>query len=255
MNPLPLRAILFDHDGTLVDSEPVHFALWNTVLAKYRVHITEQHYKARHAGLPTRANAEDLAARFRLPVASAALAAEKNAATVAYLAHHAFPLMPGVVEAIGEFSALGLKLAVVTGANANGIRATLRAHALESRFCLTVSGDDVRHSKPAPDCYLFALERLGLRADECIAIEDTEHGLQAAAQAGIECIAAPTEMSRHHDFSRAAAVVKDMTAATATSGTLSFAARTRQGACPGGCRGLAGWPPALDSCQVAVKPS
>ena len=93
------------------------------------------------------------------------------------------------------------------------MQATLRAHALEPLFSLTVSGDDVRNSKPAPDCYLLALDRLGLRAGECMAIEDTEHGLRAAAQAGIECIAVPTGMSRHHDSSRAATVVDDMAAA------------------------------------------
>lgn len=210
---MPLRAILFDHDGTLVDSEPTHFALWNVVLARYGFELSEQHYKAYYAGVPTRANAEDIVLRFGIPADPAALAAEKNAATADYLASNAFPLMPGVRETIAEFSALGLKLAVVTGANARGVQATLRAHALEPLFSLTVSGDDVRNSKPAPDCYLLALDRLGLRAGECMAIEDTEHGLRAAAQAGIECIAVPTGMSRHHDSSRAATVVDDMAAA------------------------------------------
>ena len=212
---MPLRAILFDHDGTLVDSEPTHFTLWNTVLARYRFELSEQDYKAYYAGVPTSANAADIVLRFGIPADPAALAAEKNAATADYLAQNAFPLMPGVKEALAEFSARGLKLAVVTGANARGVQATLRAHALEPLFSLTVSGDDVRNSKPAPDCYLLALARLGLRPGECMAIEDTEHGLQAAAQAGIECIAVPTGMSRHHDFSRAATVVDGMAAAAA----------------------------------------
>ncbi|MDR3220784.1 MAG: HAD family phosphatase [Candidatus Accumulibacter sp.] len=213
--PAPLRAILLDHDGTLVDSEPIHFRLWNTVLKKYRISLSERHYQAHHAGMPARANAEDIVARFGLPVDPAALTAEKNAATLGFLARNAFPLMPGVRDALVQFSALGLKLAVVTAANANGVRATLRAHALEPFFSLAVSSDDIANSKPAPDCYLFALDRLGLNAAECMAIEDTEHGVQAAAQAGIECIAVPTEMSRHHDFSGAALRVNDMAAAVA----------------------------------------
>jgi HAD superfamily hydrolase (TIGR01509 family) len=214
-SPPPLRAVFFDHDGTLVDSEPIHFALWNTILEKYRVRLTEEHYRAHLAGMPVRANAESIVARYGLAVDPLALMAEKNAVTLGYLSHNAFPLMPGARDAIGAFLALGLKLAVVTATGADRIRATLRAHALKPFFSLAVSSDDVANSKPAPDCYLFALDRLGLRAGECIAIEDTGHGLRAASRAGVECVAVPTEMSRHHDFSRAAKVADDLAGAAA----------------------------------------
>jgi HAD superfamily hydrolase (TIGR01509 family) len=225
---MPLRAVFFDHDGTLVDSEPNHFALWNTILEKYRTRLTERHYRAHHAGLPVRANAEYIVARFGLPVDPSALMAEKNAVTRAYLARNAFPLMPGARNAIDDLAALGLKLAVVTATNADRIQATLRAHALESFFSLAVSSDDVARGKPAPDCYLLALDRLGLRAGECIAIEDTEAGLQAALQAGIACIAVPTEMSRRHDFSQAAMIADDLTAAVVHIRSVSL--RRRNGA-------------------------
>jgi len=121
--------------------------------------------------------------------------------------------MPGVAQTISSFHGLGLKLGVVTGASANGVRVTLRANEFEPLFSLTVSGDDVLKSKPEPDCYLLALERLSLKPEDCIAIEDTEHGLRAAAMAGIRCLAIPTEMSRHHDFSLASAVLPNMNAA------------------------------------------
>jgi len=71
----------------------------------------------------------------------------------------------------------------------------------------------VLKSKPEPDCYLLALERLSLKPEDCVAIEDTEHGLRAAAMAGIKCLVIPTEMSRHHDFSLASAVLPNMNAA------------------------------------------
>jgi len=100
-----------------------------------------------------------------------------------------------------------LKLGVVTGANAQGVRATLEAHGLAHRFCISISGDDVVNSKPAPDCYLLAARRLGLDPGECLAIEDTEHGLRAALGAGMPCLALPTAMSQHHDFSGALAVL------------------------------------------------
>lgn len=207
---MPLRAVLLDHDGTLVDSEPIHYLVWKDVLARHGFALTEQQYRAHYAGVPTLANALDLVRRFGIAEDPVALAEAKNAATRDHLARSPFPLLPGVREAIEAFAGLGLALAVVTGASAFGVNSTLRAHGLASRFSAVVSGDDVRLSKPAPDCYLQALDRLGVRADECVAIEDTEPGVAAATAAGIRCLAVPTAMSRHHDFSRAAAVLDGM---------------------------------------------
>ena len=76
-----------------------------------------------------------------------------------------------------------------------------------------VSGDQVENGKPAPDGYLLAAERLGMNPAECVAVEDTEAGVTSAADAGVVCIAVPSEMSRTHDFGRADAVVDDLTQA------------------------------------------
>jgi HAD superfamily hydrolase (TIGR01509 family) len=212
---MPLRAIFFDHDGTLVDSEPVHFRMWATVLARYGVTLSEQQYVAHYAGVPTPASAFDLVRRFKLDESPAVLADAKHAATNEFLLKSAFPLMNGVLAAIAEFRRAGLELAVVTGASGNGVHATLRANDLQHHFATVVSGDDVRASKPAPDCYVLALERLGLHGADCLAIEDTQHGLQAAYGAGIRCLALPTPMSRHHNFDCAEAVLDGMPQAVA----------------------------------------
>ncbi|WP_100640327.1 HAD family hydrolase [Marinobacter salexigens] len=210
---MSIQAVLFDHDGTLVNSEPVHLELWNTVLKTYGIQLTEQQYKDLYAGVPTPANAVDLVNRFGIPTDAVALAKAKNLQTAKFLEQQSFPLMPGVTQTVSSLHQLGLKLGVVTGASANGVRATLGTNQLESLFSLTVSGDDVLKSKPEPDCYLLALERLSLEPEDCVAIEDTEHGLRAAALAGIECLVIPTEMTRNHDFSLASAVLPNMNAA------------------------------------------
>jgi len=73
-----------------------------------------------------------------------------------------------------------------------------------------VSADDVVHSKPAPDCYLLALQRMGVAAHQAVAFEDTEHGVAAAIAAGLACVAIPTEMSAGHDFSAATVILPSM---------------------------------------------
>ena len=207
-----ISAVLFDHDGTLVDSEPTHFQIWQKVLAPYGVALSEKQYKDYYAGVPTAANAVDMVSRFAINEVPATLADAKNSATRTFLSRSAFSLMPGVKEVLSLLRSEGLRLAIVTGAGRNGVEATLRAHSLHDFFETVVSGDDVRQSKPAPDCYLLAIERLGLSPSECIAIEDTEHGVNAATSAGITCLAVPTAMSEHHSFAKAAAVLSGLSA-------------------------------------------
>jgi len=204
------HAVLFDHDGTLVESEGQHFALWNQVLAPYGFALTLAQYKDFYAGVPTDANAVDLVERFGVKESPEVLARLKNESAQAYLQTAAFPLMPGVRTSIGQLQAAQLRLGVVTGARAYAIAATLRSHALAPAFETVVSADDVVHSKPAPDCYLLALQRMGLLAKDVVAFEDTEHGVAAAIAAGLACVASPTEMSAGHDFSAATVTLPSM---------------------------------------------
>lgn len=198
-----LKAVLFDHDGTLVDSEGVHWQLWQEVLKQYAIDLSESEYKTRYAGVPTPANAIDLVARHALDISPAALSQQKIEATRIHLSRQAYPLMPHALETIRFFREQGAALAVVTGAGREAINATLHAHGLVDSFSVVVTGDDVRNNKPAPDCYLLALERLGIKAKEAIALEDTEHGVRAAAAAGIHCCGVKNAFSETHDFSQA----------------------------------------------------
>ena len=207
---MPIKAIFFDHDGTLVDSEPSHYQLWRDVLAAHGVALSEALYRDCYAGIPTADNAVDLVARFAINASPAALADAKNLATRRFLAQHTFPLMPGVRDVVPRFHLAGWRLAIVTGAASDGVQSTLRQHFLTGFFETVVSGDDVENSKPAPDCYLLAAQRLSLLPSECIAIEDTEHGVNSAAAAGVACLAVPNDMSRQHDFSQATGVFKDL---------------------------------------------
>jgi HAD superfamily hydrolase (TIGR01509 family) len=207
-------ALLLDHDGTLVDSESAHHLLWNEVLRPYGVSITAQEYERDYAGLPALDNGAQSVARFGIPATAQDLAQAKFAATRAYLNDRAFPLMPGVVQALAGWRER-FRLGVVTGARSFAVQNTLRKHGLAAGFECVVSADDVERTKPDPACYRLALERMGLQPKNVLAIEDTAHGVEAATGAGIRCIAIPTHLSARHDFSKACTVVKDMAAAAA----------------------------------------
>jgi HAD superfamily hydrolase (TIGR01509 family) len=140
---------------------------------------------------------------FDLNVDAHALALEKIAATDRYQNRCAFPLMPGVRAILDWCRAQRLRAAVVTGANRISLEATFAAHQLKDYFESSVCFEDVRHSKPAADSYLQALNLLGLEAHHCIALEDTQTGVRSAVAAGIEVIAIRNAWTQTQDFSQA----------------------------------------------------
>ncbi len=185
---MKIKAILFDHDGTLVDSEQAHFEMWRDVLHKYKVELSHEEYTSQYAGIPTTTNAASIIATHSLSIKSSELVSAKAAATNQYLSAHAFPLMDGALDSVRYFHEQGFKVGIVTGAGKEGVDVTMENYGLHEYVSLIVSGDDVADSKPAPDCYLLAAEILGLSPSECLAFEDTYSGSIAAISANMKCI-------------------------------------------------------------------
>jgi HAD superfamily hydrolase (TIGR01509 family) len=118
---------------------------------------------------------------------------------------------PGVQRLVREAHAAGTRLGIATTAAAAGVDALLaRDPALRDAFDIIAAGDVVPRKKPAPDIYVYALERLGVSVGQCIAIEDAEIGLRAARAAGITTLVTVSEYTRGQDFTGAAAVLRDL---------------------------------------------
>jgi HAD superfamily hydrolase (TIGR01509 family) len=200
------KAAFFDHDGTLVDSEIVHMAIWQEVLARYNAILSNDFYANECAGVPTSQTAIVFVEKFRLSLTPAELIKIKREAEAIQLAKRPYPLMPHVREIVSLFAEQKKILAVVTGAPTHAAQHSLNAHELNTYIPRIFSGQDTLRNKPAPDCYLQAMEQLGLEPHECIAFEDTEHGVRAAADANITCFAIPHALSKGQDFKRATAV-------------------------------------------------
>lgn len=206
----PLRAILFDHDGTLINSEAVHFKLWQETLAPFGVELTDSYYNEVMAGVPTSQNGVDVVRDFSLTVEPAELANTKTRLTEEHLHKAPFPLMPGAKETLAFCHKRGLRIAIVTGGSRYSVERTLASYGFADWVECVVAVEDVEHSKPAPDCYLKALSLMGLTAAQAMAVEDTEHGLAAAVAADLRCVAIPTEQSAGHDFTSAAGVYSSL---------------------------------------------
>jgi HAD superfamily hydrolase (TIGR01509 family) len=211
---MPIKAILFDHDGTLVDSESTHLAMWRKALEPYNANITDDEYWTRLLGVPAEENARLLIEMCDLKADIPTLVEAKMLHTTQHLTHTPFPKIAGADHILSTLWDRA-RLAMVSGSQRVCINATLKGHQWEDYFDVVVTGDDVPNNKPHPDSYLKALEQLGVPANQAVAIEDTESGVKAAAAAGIPVIAVRNVFSKAHDFSLASQEVESLARAQA----------------------------------------
>jgi beta-phosphoglucomutase len=177
-----LKALIFDMDGTLADSDPLHLLAFADMLSPHGIAMDEAIYRDRISG---RTNAAIFAEFF--PGASAeeqSRLADEKEAVFRRLAARLEPL-PGLMRLLDWADAQGLRIGLVTNAPPENARHTLEVLRIDRRFHVKVVGGDVARGKPDPLPYLTALERLGVRAGEAVAFEDSVSGIRAAKAAGI----------------------------------------------------------------------
>lgn len=183
-------AVLFDLDGTLVDSEPHYYEAGRLTLERYGVtgFTWEQH--SRFIGIGTRETLETLRAEYGIDAPVDELLAVKNRHYLELVgtAATAFPQMRAFVE---RLHTAGHSLAVASGSSRAAIDAALEATGLGSLLTVRVSAEEVGRGKPEPDVFLAAARLLGAAPAECVVVEDSAPGVEAARRAGMRCIAVP----------------------------------------------------------------
>lgn len=200
-----LKALLFDVDGTLADTEEAHRSAYNAAFIEHQLpwYWTHQRYSAllavrggqdrlRHYIRGLRVGGKE---RTRLLDLVPALHRCKTRLYAEYVAAGRVPLRPGIARLIGEARAAGLELALVSSTTPANIDALLTANlgaASPQWFRVIAAGEQVARYKPAPDVFRLALERLQLRPIDCVAFEDTPAGVAAASAAGLYTIGLPT---------------------------------------------------------------
>ncbi len=192
---MSLRAIVFDFDGVIANSEPLHFRGYRDVLAEEGIPLTERDYYAQYLGF------DDVGAFQAIGMEHgtawtggdvSALVARK-AVRIEALERDASILFPGAADAIRR-AAASVPIAIASGARGAEIRRVLEREDLLSCFAAIVAAEDTPVSKPAPDPYLRALVLLAhatganLRGAECVAIEDSHWGLASARSAGLKTV-------------------------------------------------------------------
>jgi HAD superfamily hydrolase (TIGR01509 family) len=204
-----IRAVVFDMDGLLVDSEPVQIEAWEAFLAQHGKSLSDD-LLHRMYGLRVWDSAQLLIAELGLPLSVDEVVLARDALFFELLPGRLLP-MPGSRETVQALFKLGYRLALATSGHRRYVDVVLRELGLVGAFEAEVTGEMVERGKPAPDIYSAAAKLLDLPPDACVALEDAPNGVVSAKEAGMICLAIPNQMTSGIDgFARADAVLSSL---------------------------------------------
>lgn len=182
-----LEAIIFDMDGVLVDSEYTYFQSKSQIL-KEAGHEVEDSYHFQFMGTTSEYMWAQMKEKFDLPLSVAEYVQKMTELRQGMIKRDGVQVIPHVQDFVKRLSEAGLKLAVASSSSLAEIKKNLAEIGLVDYFSEVVSTEEVTHSKPAPDVYLAAAERIGIKPTNCLGIEDTKNGAGAVHNAGMVCV-------------------------------------------------------------------
>lgn len=190
-----MQAVIFDLDGTIVFSHPVHFAAYQTLFDDFGIKWNFEEFNDFFAGTGAPSIIKEILTRNNVTEFDLdALVKRKRDLFDEILQTKKLEVVPGFFEFIKKVNDGGLKKIIASGSNRHNIMAMLKNIGVADEFPQVLSGEDVPHPKPAPDIFIAAAEAIGTSPSMCCVIEDTAHGVMGAKSARMTCVALTTTM-------------------------------------------------------------
>lgn len=207
-----IKAVLFDFDGVLVDSAEINFEAKRRLFLPFGLELSEQEFKEIWVS-PSNEKKTGIGYFVKLHGLNVdvQLLREKQKPIFVSLYREKAELMSGALSFLKALKAEQIPVAIVSSNYRYNIDAVLQKFSLQRCFDAIISTEDCSKSKPHPEPYLKAIQKLGVKAENVLAFEDSSRGLQSAKRAGCKCIAMPNHFTEQEDFSKADLVVKSLT--------------------------------------------
>ncbi|KMQ65520.1 ABC transporter ATP-binding protein [Chryseobacterium angstadtii] len=206
---MSLKAVLFDMDGVIVDTEPLHRKAYFKTFDELEIAVSEELYSS-FTGASTKRVFETLIGKYSLSHTHEDLSATKRAYFKDYFDNdEEFDLIPGVRELIKHYHESGIKLILASSATMVTINMVFEKFGLEKYFSGKISGADLKESKPHPEVFLLAAKMAEEPVENSMVIEDSTNGILAAHRAEIFCAAYRSPHSKNQDYTLADIVVSD----------------------------------------------
>lgn len=195
---VPLRAVTFDLDGLMFNTEEMYQEVDREILSR-RGKPPSTELLDQMMGRQAKVALQLMIDWHQLPDSVEELLAESREIMMRLLPTRLAP-MPGMIELLTALEAAGIPRGIATSSSREFTASILLRYEWEQRFSFALTGESIEHSKPAPDVYLLAAEKHGVRPEEMMVLEDSQIGCQAGVAAGAYTVAVPSGRSRAHDF-------------------------------------------------------
>lgn len=203
------KAVLFDMDGVIVDTEPLHHKAYYQMFNDININVSDALY-ASFTGQSTMEISKQLISHFNLPLGPQTLTDIKRKHFKAlFKSDTSLQLLDGVLDLIKDYHSNGMTLVLASSASMKNIKRIFKRFDLDHYFVAKVSGADLKASKPHPEIFIKAAELSGHEAKDCFVIEDSTNGIAAAKAAKIYCIGYDSMHSKDQDYSKADLVVSN----------------------------------------------
>lgn len=204
-----LKAVIFDMDGVIIDSEPLHYRAYHAMFDEVGITVSAELYDSL-TGKSTINVCKQLKDHFGLDQSPEELATIKRKHyDVIFENDKDFDLIEGVRDLIQNYFENGLTLVLGSSATMASIDRIFKRFNLDQYFKAKLSGAELKASKPHPEIFIKAAEATGFTPEECVVIEDATNGIEAAKGAGIFCVGFDSEHSKNQDYSKADLVIND----------------------------------------------
>jgi beta-phosphoglucomutase family hydrolase len=201
-----LKAVIFDLDGVIIDSEPFHWEVNKKIFRDLGIDISSEAY-GNYIGVSNTNMWTELKEKHRLPQSVNQLTALQVSGNIDFMQRQDIKPIDGVLALIDNLSRENVAIGLASSSPYTVINIVLSAFGIKRSFDAIVSGEDFQNGKPAPDIFLKAAELLNVSPQCCVVIEDSAHGVAAALAAGMKCIGLAGDNSGGQDLTKATLIV------------------------------------------------
>ena len=205
-----LKAVIFDMDGVIVNSEPLHHLAYKKMFEEFKLDVSNSLYES-FTGQSTYSICEQLCEIFDLKVdANALVLSKRKHFKIIFENDSSFEMIDGAMNLIKDYFENNLTLVLASSASMTNIERIFKKFDLNKFFKAKISGADLKESKPNPEIFVKAAELAGFKKDECIVIEDSTSGIMASKSAGIYCVGYNSYNSKNQNYDNASLVISDL---------------------------------------------